>query len=159
MTTDRSEIPIKLMIGILLAFVVFLVVVCSTTPTHHRHYKHTVIKLKHGKYAFKDSKNRWWLYTLTNVVEAMAEADTNFPQPWVSSSGSVRLPAGGNWTPLSGPPSEEEIEGELEVSIEETIEGPEIDSPDTATDSDSNGDVGDSGGDGDGGGGDGGGCD
>jgi hypothetical protein len=162
----------KGILGIIAAiglFVGLVVAVVNAPPSHHHHYKHQVFKLKGGRYAYKDHKGQWWQYKLKALGKALTEADipdialpdSDFAQPWTTSTGSLRLPMGGVWE-KSQQPQQEEIESEMEASIEETAEGPETDGADTGADADSAGDgsdagSGDGGGDGGDGGGDGGG--
>jgi uncharacterized membrane protein YgcG len=161
---DGEAIGGVIIIATLIILVVGLCVVAANSPHHARHYKHTVEKLKGGRYAYKDHKGQWWIYQLKAVGKALADVDVpdiDFPQPWTTSTGSVRLPMGGTWV-KGVQPEPEEIEGELEAAIEETAEGPEADTADSMGDADSAGDgsdAGDAGGGdgGDGGGGDGGG--
>lgn len=137
----------------LLAVLIFLAV-HNPSPHHGKHYKQHVYKLKNGRYEFQDKKGQWWIYLQVagEVVEALP--DSAYPQPWQTDSGSVRLPLGGVWSKGVGVPPEE-VEGEMEASVEETTAGPEADAPDSGSDSDSSSDGGDAGGDGgDSGGGD-----
>jgi uncharacterized membrane protein YgcG len=168
---DLRLLTVGTVIGVILLFVGLIGVAVTSSPNHHRHYKHQVLKLKGGRYAYKNHKGEWWMYTLKAVKKAASEIDipdialpdSDFAQPWATNSGSIRLPVGGTWTKCNEPP-QEEIETELEASIEETAEGPEADSADSGADADSAGDGSDAGADGadggdggDGGGGDGGG--
>lgn len=133
-------------------------------PPHARHYKVKIEKLKNGHYVYKDRKGDWWTYA-KKIAKAGSDVDFDLNFDFGgdsfgrSASGSVRMPSGGSWV-RGTEPKTEEIESELEVSLEETSVGePEADT-DNGADADSSGDGGsDGGGDsgGDGGGGDGGG--
>lgn len=144
---------------LVLVAVVVGIVGLASIPHRPRHVKQKIEKLKGGRYAYKDKQGHWWIYALKRTGKALADADIaipdgEFPQTWVSSSGSTRLPGGGVWA-KGEQPEPEEVEAELDASLEMDAEG----GPEADTDGGADADSGDSGGadGGDGGGGDGGG--